>query len=41
MVGNVEIYRLIFYISLLTLPLIFLMRTSRRPAKDDVLPMIE
>lgn len=41
MVGNVEMYWLIFAISLLMLPLILFMRSTARSARDETLPVME
>lgn len=41
MVGNVEVYRLIFLITMIMLPLVFLMRTGRGPAKAEPLAIVE
>jgi DHA2 family multidrug resistance protein len=41
MVGNVEMYRLVFVISLLMIPLILFLRESRRQRRDEALPLME
>jgi DHA2 family multidrug resistance protein len=41
MVGNVNMYHLVFLISLAMMPLIFLMRPPRRRAPREALPVME
>jgi DHA2 family multidrug resistance protein len=41
MVGNVEMYQMIFAISLLMIPLILFMRKSSRQRRDEALPILE
>lgn len=41
MVGNVEIYKLVFVICMAMLPLLLLMKTSRRSADRPALPVME
>jgi DHA2 family multidrug resistance protein len=41
MVGNVDIYYLVFFISLAMMPLIFLMRTPKRRLPREALPVME
>lgn len=41
MVGNVDMYWLIFLISLVMLPLILFMRSNQKAARDDTLPILE
>ena len=41
MVGSIQVYYLVFFLSLAMMPLIFFMRTPRRRALREAMPVME